>query len=60
MKILQIVTKFSFLLLILIAIEGLATWGAAYNFQDYNIVAWIFQACLLINLLFASTKNWGK
>lgn len=57
---LRVLAKFSFLLGLLIIVEFSFTGGWAFEFQDYNIVAWIFQACLLINLLFASTKNWGK
>lgn len=55
---LQVLAKFSFLLILLIIVEFAFTGGLAFNFQEYNIVSWIFQACLVINLWFAANRKW--
>ena len=55
---LRVLAKFSFLLGLLIVAEFAFTGGLAFEFQDYNVVAWIFQGCLVINLWFAANKSW--
>ena len=54
MKKLIIVSRLAFLLLLLIAIEGLLTMGIAFEFEKYSIVGWITQVCLFIILIRAS------
>ena len=47
-NIVQYVLSVSLSLAILIAIEGLFTMGQAFKFEQYNIVAWMFQALIII------------
>ena len=47
-NIVQYVLSVSLSLVILIAIEGLFTMGQAFKFEQYNIVAWMFQALIII------------
>jgi hypothetical protein len=55
---LRVLAKFSFLLGLLIVAEFAFTGGLAFEFENYNVVAWIFQACLVVNLWFAANKSW--
>jgi hypothetical protein len=55
---LQVLAKFSFLLALLIIVEFVFTGKLAFKFENYNVVGWIFQACLVINLWFAANRKW--
>ena len=55
---LQVLTKFTFLLGILIALEYFISSKQAFEFQNYTVVAWILQACLIVNLWYAANKKW--
>lgn len=46
-KTLKITTSVSFGILMLFLIEGLFTFGAAFNFEMYNTFSWIVQAFLI-------------
>jgi len=55
---LQVLAKFTFLLGILLILEFAFTGGLAFEYENYNVAGWIFQACLLVNLWFAANKSW--
>jgi hypothetical protein len=39
-------------LLILLLFEGLVTWGAAFDFQKYSAISWIWQG---LSVIFTTT-----
>jgi len=54
MKLLRVVLYCSGGTLILIFIEGVCTMGTAFDFENYNLFAWIIQALFLICTLAAA------
>lgn len=47
-NIIQYVLSVSLSLLILIVLEGLFTMGQAFKFEQYGIVAWVFQVLITV------------
>jgi len=47
-KILKLIASISGALLLLFLVEGLMTFGQAFNFDKYNTFSWIVQAFLII------------
>lgn len=47
-KIMCFAAKLAIAMITVITVEGLFTMGDAFNFQNYNFVAWLFQICVLI------------
>lgn len=44
----QLTGRFAVLVLTAIFLEGMLTLGGALKFENYNAVAWLVQACILI------------
>ena len=47
-KLINYLSKLEFFFLVLIIIEGCATLGKAFEFEQYNWLGWTIQICLLI------------
>lgn len=60
MKVFNVLAKFSLVLLVIITIEGLLTYGSAFNFENYNLIGYIAQTCILIIGLRVSLESWGQ
>lgn len=41
-------------LLFLILVEGLFTYGQAFNFENYSFIGWVTQVCAVLVVLSAS------
>lgn len=47
-KNIKLTGRFAVLVLIAIFLEGMLTLGGALKFENYNAVAWLVQACILV------------
>lgn len=59
MKLLNFIFQLAITLLVLIAIEGAFTLGMAFNFDEYNWVAYLAQICLLIVCIKTASLDWN-
>jgi hypothetical protein len=58
MFILNFFARLAICIIVIIIFEGIFTLGAAFQFHTYNIVAWVFQGCLLMIAIRLSVQQW--
>jgi len=47
----------SLYLLVLILLEGLFTFGQAFNFEKYNTIGWIVQGLLIVVCIYVTSES---
>jgi hypothetical protein len=58
MKLVNFILNVSILLVVLCILEGLITFGAAFNFENYSVFGYVFQGLLVSITVCVSVQIW--